>query len=206
MSGQVFRDHTNSTLRLVLTAMLAALTVAMQLLSNVLSFGVIQITLSLVPVVVGAILLGPLVGAILGTVLGAVNFISSFFNPVLLFLFHSSPVLYILTCFGKTALAGFVSGWLYRVFLRTKRFLGVCLASLAAPVVNTGVFFLMMILFFRRAIAESCQLEADANVVLFVLTAFIGFNFFLEFGINAILCPVIDRIVRSRRPTTPSSL
>lgn len=78
------------------------------------------------------------------------------------------------------------------------------LAALSAPVVNTGIFFVMMALFFRDAIRESCGLEGG-NVVAFIITGFIGINFLIEFALNTVLCPAIARIlaaVRTHRPTS----
>ena len=195
----VFSTH-DKTVRMVEFAVLTALTVILQLLCAVLTFGQISITLSLVPVVIGAALFGPGGGAILGFILGAVNFISSFFNPVLLFLFQASPVAYIITCFGKTVLAGAVAGLLYRVFREKHRYIGVTLAALSAPIVNTGVFFLMMIAFFQKALVELFSLEAG-SVAAFVITAFIGVNFLVEFGLNVVLCPAIARIIDVVRHT-----
>ena len=192
------------TLKMVQFAVLVALTVVLQLLCSVMTIGPVTITLSLVPVVIGAALFGASGGAILGFVLGLVNFIASFSNGVLLFLFQSSPVLYILTCFGKTVAAGAVAGLLYKVLRERHPYIGVTLAALSAPVVNTGIFFVMMALFFRDAIRESCGLEGG-NVVAFIITGFIGINFLIEFALNTVLCPAIARIlatVRTHRPTS----
>lgn len=182
------------TLKTVQFALLVALTVVLQLLCSVMTIGPVTITLSLVPVVIGAALFGASGGAFLGFVLGLVNFIASFSNPVLLFLFESSPVLYILTCFGKTIAAGAVAGLLHRILRERHPYVGVTLAALSAPVVNTGIFFVMMALFFREAIRESCGL-GTGNVVAFIVTGFIGVNFLIEFALNAVLCPAIARII-----------
>lgn len=193
-------DH---ILRMVQFALLVALTVVLQLLCSVLTFGPVTITLSLVPVVIGAALFGASGGATLGFMLGLVNFITSFSNPVLLFLFQSSPILYILTCFGKTIVAGLVAGLLYDAFKERHPYVGVTLAALSAPLVNTGIFFVMMALFFRDAIVDVCGLTGG-NVVAFIITSFIGINFLIEFALNIVLCPAIARIiavVRTMRPT-----
>lgn len=182
------------TLKMMQFSVLIALTVVLQLLCSVMTIGTVTITLSLVPVVIGAALFGASGGALLGFVLGLVNFIASFSNPVLLFLFQSSPVLYILTCFGKTVAAGAVAGLLYKVLRERHPYVGVTVAALSAPVVNTGIFFVMMALFFRDAIRASCGLEGG-NVVAFIITGFIGINFLIEFALNAVLCPAIARII-----------
>ena len=58
-------------------AVLAALVVVLQLLSSVIKIGTVSITLTLIPIVVGAAFYGPGAGAILGTVFGLVVYINS---------------------------------------------------------------------------------------------------------------------------------
>ena len=194
-----------STYRLTVLAILTALTIVLQLMSGMLTIGEVSITLSLVPIVIGAILLGPLAGTFLGAVLGAVNFIASFSNPFLLLLFQSSPVIYILLCFGKTMAAGAVSGWIPRLFRKKDSFVGVCLSSLAAPVVNTGIFFAAMLIFFRAPMIAFFGDMASANVIAFVALTLIGINFIVEFAINAILCPAIHLIITVARKSRSKS-
>ncbi len=192
---------TNEKLKTMIEmAILTALVVVLQLLSAVMKIGPVSITLSLVPLVIGAALHGPLSGTYLGFVLGLVNFITTFSNPVLVILFDSSRILYIVVCFGKTMLAGAAAGGLYTIFKKKHSFLGSCLAALAAPLVNTGVFFVFMAAFFRDAIVAACGDLVGGNVVAFIITGFIGVNFFVEFGLNAILCPAFDRIIRAVSP------
>lgn len=188
-----------TTAFMVELALLTALVVVLQLLSNVMSFGPVAFSLSLIPVVIGALMLGPWAGAFLGAVLGLVNFIASFYNPFLLMLFHSAPVVYILVCFGKTILAGLVAGLIYRALCRRHEFLGVCLASLSAPVVNTGVFLVMMALFFRGAMVDFFGAETVGNIWTFIMVSIITFNFFIEFGVNAVLCVAVERIIHAVR-------
>jgi len=185
--------------KMVELALLTALVVVLQLLSNVMQFGPVAFSLALVPVVIGALMLGPLAGAFLGGVLGLVNFISSFYNAFLLMLFHSAPVAYILVCFGKTILAGLVAGLIYKALCRKREFLGVCLASLSAPVVNTGIFLVMMVAFFRGALITAFGAENVGNIWTFVMVGIITFNFFIEFGINAALCVAVERIIHAVR-------
>lgn len=189
-------------LRMIQFALLIALTLILQLLCSVLNIGPVTITLSLVPVVIGAALFGASGGAILGLVLGLVNFVASFSNPVLLFLFQASPILYILTCFGKTIMAGLAAGLLYGAFKERHPYLGVALAALFAPVINSGIFFVMMALFFRDAIVEACGLTGG-DVVAFIITGFIGVNFLIEFALNVVLCPAIARIIAVVRSLYP---
>ena len=198
----------NTTYTLVALAMLSALVVVLQLFSNLVTFGPVSFTLALVPIVIGALVFGPAAGALLGGVLGIVNLIATFKNPFLMVLFSASPFMYILVCVGKTVLAGLAAGFLYRLLAKKEKFefVAVCAASLATPVVNTGVFLLMMALFFRNALTDAAvqvgMVENAAqigSIWTFVMVSIITWNFFIEFGVNAVLSVAIDRIVRAVR-------
>ncbi len=194
-------NRTEKTKKLVELSVVAALIVVVQVICSTLNFfGIVEFTLALVPLVIGAAKHGPLAGTFLGFLLGLVNFINTFFNPSLLILFQSSPVLYILVCFGKTMAAGAVSGWIYRLLEKKNSFIGSCLAALAAPIVNTGIFFVFMALFFQDAIILASNNAAAGNVIYFIIVYVITWNFFIEFGVNAVFCPVIDRILRAVKP------
>ena len=58
--------------RMVVTAILAAIVAVLQLVAGSIRVGPFTLTLSLVPIIIGAILYGPWTGALLGAVFGAV--------------------------------------------------------------------------------------------------------------------------------------
>ncbi len=193
-------NSTQKTMRLVQFALLTALTVILQLLCSFMTIPVLNvtITLSLVPIVIGAALFGPWAGLFLGFVLGLVNFIPCITAPgLMLILFQTSPFWFIVVCFGKTMAAGAVAGLIYRYVPRKS--IGICLAALAAPVVNTGIFVVMMLLCFSGDIINFFGSETVGNIFTFLITAFVGINFLVEFALNAILCPAIARIIRAVR-------
>ena len=70
------RENANrlNVTKMVELAVLTALVVVFQLLSNFMQFGPVAFSLALVPVVIGALMLGPLAGAYLGAVLLAFGF------------------------------------------------------------------------------------------------------------------------------------
>lgn len=188
--------------RLVELAMLIALIFVMQYLGTLVStpFRAIGIEFSfvLIPIVVGAFVLGPLEGAVLGFVFGAMTVVLTVIAPgtMTYILFTESPVLYVLVAMIKAIAAGLGSGLIYKgldklmkgkaVYLRT------VLASATAPVINTGIFLIGMVCFFSKVIAE--KWAGGENIFLF-LVGLIWINFVIEFGINVILSPAIVRIV-----------
>lgn len=161
------------------TALFTALVVVLQLLSNYISFGPVNITLSLTPIVLGALLYGPIVGGFLGLVNGAIVLTA----PSTLGTFMPyNPVATVFICLLKTTIAGVVTGFIPMIFKKGKlRIFGVILASLLVPIINTGLFALGSVIFF---------MDIFGSVEYLFLTA-IGINFLIEFGINALLSPTI---------------
>ena len=66
----------SKTVKIVGTGLLMAIVVVLQALVSGIRFGTFSITLTLVPIIIGAALFGPLAGALLGTVFGVVVLIT----------------------------------------------------------------------------------------------------------------------------------
>lgn len=182
--------------RMTMLAILAAIVIVLQVAVSI-PLGPFTITLTLVPIIIGAILDGPAGGAFLGAVFGAVVSIqvitgaAGAFSTMML---EYQPVATILVCLLKGTLAGLVSGLFFRLFSRIHYYSGVLLAAIIAPIVNTGIFSVAALTIFRGLIAGA--LGTDQNLLGVFLTTFIGLNFVVEFAINVALTPVIIRIVR----------
>jgi len=100
-----------STKKLVMYAVLTAITFVLQYISMSIRTGTFSITLSLVPIVIGAALLGWKGGTWLGFVFGVAVLISGDAGP---FLALSIPGT-IITVLAKGALSGFVAGLIFKV-------------------------------------------------------------------------------------------
>ena len=181
---------------------LTAITIVLQMLGQFIKFGTFSISLVLVPIVVGAALYGPIAGAWLGFVFSMVVL----FQPdTQLFLGISVPGT-VLTVIMKGTLAGFISGIVYVAF-RKIRFggdkvsvsLGVILAAIVCPVVNTGIFLLGCVLFFLPKIREMSLEAGIENVGTFMIVVLVGANFLFELLFNLVLSPAIEMIVRIGR-------
>ena len=180
---------------MVSLALLAALVIVLQTVASNIKVGPIPITLTLVPIVIGAVLYGPGAGALLGATFGLVTAVAGLtgYDAGTHALIQASPVWTILTCFVKATAAGWVAGLVYRA-LRKKQTLGCVLAAMSAPVVNTGIFLLAMTTVLRSS------LEAWAggtDMVYYVFVVLTGVNFLVEFGVNAVLSAAIARIVKA---------
>ena len=183
-------------LRMVQLAMLIALIFVMQYIGTLASTPLravgIEFSFVLIPIVVGAFLLGPVEGAILGLVFGIMTVVLTVTAPgtMTFILFEDSPVLYCLVAISKAVAAGLCSGLIYKgldkLFKGKYVYLRTVIASATAPIINTGIFLLGMVCFFSNTISE--KWAGGQNVFVF-LVLLIWLNFVIEFGINIILFP-----------------
>ena len=169
--------------------LLTAIVVVLQLVSMALRFGMFSITLTLVPIVVGAALYNWKAGAWLGLVFGAAVLIT---GDAAAFL-QINAIGTIITVLVKGAMAGLVAGLVYHLVSKKNQIAGVIAAAIAAPLVNTGIFLLGSAVFFLDAIT---MWAGDTNVFVYMLVGLVGFNFFIELGINILLNPTILQIIR----------
>ena len=156
-----------------------------------------KISLVLIPIALGAMLLGPVAGAILGFIYGMTVFISlgvMHMDPFTGFLFDQTPVMAALICTVKTTAAGLVAGWVYRALSKKNILLAVFVAAALVPTVNTGIFVLGCFLIYST-ISEFAA-GAGYSAVYFILIVCAGINYLLELAINLIFSPALERLVR----------
>lgn len=171
--------------------LLTAIVVVLQALAVGIRFGVFNITLVLVPIIVGAALYGKAAGAWLGFVFGLVVL----FTDAGAFLAVSVPGT-IVTCILKGTLAGLAAGAVYRLVSRKNSVAAAITAGIVSPIVNTGVFILGCAVFFMDTISEWAAGAGFENAWAYMLTAFVGVNFLVEMAINLVLSSAIVLIVR----------
>ena len=190
-------NNSNSQLtkKLVITAMLTALVVILQFVSMNLRFSMFSITLTLVPIVLGAALCGVASGAWLGFVFGVVVLLT---GDAAAFLAVNIPGT-IITVLVKGAVCGLFSGLIYKALSRFNTYLAVAAAAVAAPIANTGVFLIGCLLFFMPTITEwAAGLGFGDNVGKYMIVGLVGINFLIELAINVVLSPVILRLINIR--------
>ncbi len=186
-------DNKAKVRKLTLASMLTAIVVVLALLGTAVRIGAFTINLSLVPIVIGAAMLGPWYGAWFGLVNAVVILISG--DALLFWIFE--PVGTVITVLFKGILSGLASGFVYYLVSKKNKYAAVVLAAIVCPVVNTGVFLLGCRIFFWKhlpAIANMLNVKLKTNLN-FVLSVLIGLNFPIELAINIILAPVIARIL-----------
>ena len=180
-------NSNGKTRRLAGLALFTAIVVVLQLLGSFIKVGPFAVSLVLIPIVVGAAVYGVSAGAWLGFVFGVVVTIAVVTGADQggYIMFSARPVMTVLVCLIKGTAAGYVAGLLYRA-------IGKKHPLAAAPVVNTGLFVLAMVLFYQP------QLQAWAGgtaVATYVVTGLVGVNFLLELGVNLVLSPTITRLI-----------
>lgn len=177
-------------------AVLLALVIVLQVFASAVPIGATRISLTLIPIVLGAVLLGPLAGAFLGAAFGVVVIVVALTggDPFTFTLFGDLPVLTVALCLIKGAAAGFVAGLLYKAIRKKNEYAAVLTASLAAPVVNTGLFILGALL---MSDTLNANFVADGTTVMyFLVIGCAGINFIIEFIVNAVASPAIYTVER----------
>lgn len=170
--------------------LLTAIVVVLQALAVGIRFGVFNITLVLVPIIVGVALYGYWAGAWLGLVFGIVVLITD----AGAFLAINVPGT-IVTCILKGVCAGLLAGLAYKALEGKNSLVAVIVAGVVAPIANTGIFLLGCRLFFYETIKEWAAAAGASSAGVFMITSFVGINFLVELAINLVLSTVIVRII-----------
>ena len=191
------RTQKQRVLYLVQMALLTAVIMALHFSGVAIpAFGT-KISLVLIPIAMGAMLLGPAAGAILGFVYGVTVFVSlgvlhmDHFTAIL---FDNNPVMTFLICTVKTTAAGLVAGYVYRALYKKNALLAVFVAAALVPTINTGVFVLGCFIIYNT-ISQVAAGNGYAPVY-FILIVCAGVNYALELAINLIFSPALERITR----------
>ncbi len=144
-----------NTRYLVELALFVAIILVMKLtgLSSI-PVGPLNMTLTMVPIAIGAMLLGPLAGGVLGMIYGFTSLYDAVSGGSVMtgIFFQISPLNTIVLCVVMRVLVGVGTGWLFRLLHRLDRTKTACyfLGGLAAPLLNTLLFMGYIVLVFYR--------------------------------------------------------
>ena len=175
--------------RMVGIAMLAAIVAVLQTVATFFPLKP-NISLTLIPIVIGAAVYGKKCGALLGLVFGIVTLL----DPTAAGFMALNPVATVVMLLLKGTAAGWVSGLVFELLSKNGKniyFAGVS-AAVICPIVNTAIFCLGMLTVFNDTLN---QMANGANLVYFMIFGLIGVNFLIELGLNLILSPAIIRII-----------
>lgn len=163
------------------------------------TFG-LDISLMMVPVAIGAMLMGPKAGAWLGLIFGATSFYqavtgSSAFSTML---FNINPIYAFLLCIPTRVLMGFLTGVIFKAVQKVDKKKTVCyfVGGFFAAFLNT-LFFMGVLLIcywnteFIQGINETL---GGLNPLMFVV-AFVGVNGALEMPSSCIVGGIVSKAV-----------
>ena len=175
--------------------LLTAIVIVLQFVSMALRFGNFSITLTLIPIVVGAALYGIKTGAWLGFVFGAAVLLT---GDAASFLTVNVPGT-IATVLVKGTMAGLCAAVVYRLIAKKNEIIAVLVSSVVAPVVNTGIFLLGCRIFFYDTVKAWGEGFGFENAFVYMIVGLVGINFLIELGTNLVLNPAILRIIKIGR-------
>ncbi len=180
------KQNTKRILRLTQLSVLVALLLIFGFTSiGYIKIGVIEITLNIIPVAIGAIVLGPSAGAICGTVFGLTSFwqAMSGMSPFGAMLVNVSPVLTLILCLVPRVLEGLLTGLIFKELSKTCKGNSVpcAVSGLCCPLLNTLLFVGGFILLFGQTdvFASLYGQSAASNIVAF-FAWFVGLNGVIE--------------------------
>jgi uncharacterized membrane protein len=176
------------TYKLTFLAILTAIVFILQFFVKI-PLGQFTISVSLSVIVLGAAVYGYFGGGFLGAVSGFAILLNG--DAALFYGFNF--ILTVLLVLLKGIASGLAAAFAYKLLKRINTYVAVIVAAILAPIVNTGIFFLGSVLFFFPDIQT---MAGDQNVIIFVLIAFIGLNFFIELLLNVLLAPIIVRLLK----------
>ena len=186
-----------NTRKLVLLAILTAIVIVLQVVAIVTRplFPMFSITLVLVPIVIGAALIGIYAGAWLGLVFGFAVLISGDAAPFLAI----DPVGTITVVLLKGLLAGLTAGIVYKLIEKRNRTAAAISAAVICPIVNSGIFIIGSYIFFLPTLTEWGASIGYTNVTAYIFLVLVGLNLIVELAINLALSPAIVRLIQYRR-------
>ena len=171
--------------------------IVLQLLSYFIKIGTFNLSLVLIPIILSACLYGYKVGAFMGFIFGVVVYICCIFglDGGGFILFSANPLLCGIICIVKGTAAGLLAGLINKPLAqKDKGYLGVLLASITAPVVNTGLFLLGLVFFFKETLYSWA---AGTDIVYYMIFGLTGINFIIELLVNIVLSSAVYRVIKA---------
>ncbi len=195
------RRSSLSIQRMVLAAILTALIVVLSFTPlGYLKIGTVEITFIMIPVAIGAIVLGPWWGLFLGGVFGVTSFLQCFGYSVFgTALMGVNPFFTLLLCIIPRLLVGFLTGLIYKAIgkIDKKKFVAVSVSSVSAAVINTLFFTLLFVLFFRGADVSGSPLAMNFSqkTILDLILLIITTNSLIEIIACGIIGGAISKVI-----------
>ena len=159
---------------------------------NMIHIGPLAMTFTMVPIAIGAMLLGPIEGAILGFVFGITSLYDAISGASGMtgFFFQVSPVHTVILCVVIRTLVGFLTGLIFKALKAVDRKKIWCyyVGGLLAPLLNTVGFMGYIVLFFYKTefVQNLVNNLGAANPLMFVILL-VGFQGLVEWITGCVL-------------------
>ena len=184
--------------KMILAAIFIALIILLAFtpMLGYIKIGALSITTVIIPVVIGAVVLGPAYGALLGFIFGMTSFLQCFMGDAFgAALVGISPFRTFLTCIIPRVLVGIVPGLLFRLIMKrptNSRSVAVFVSAIAGALTNT-VFFLgfLGLLFGKTEPIRNLFSVFGVNSLVALLIAMAGVNAIAEAVATAIIAPPV---------------
>ncbi len=175
-------------------AILLALVIVLQVFGATINIGPVQLNFTLLPIALGAILLGPWAGALLGFACGVVVAVQVIMGlvPFYVLIWTDAPVQALLTCVVKTTVAGWLAGFIFKIIAKKNLYVAVFVAAAIVPIVNTGLFIVGCLTMWTTI----QQIAGGTNILGFILVSLVTFNFFAELAVNLLCAPALFRVIK----------
>lgn len=160
-----------------------AIIIVLQIISTYINFGGFPITLTLIPIIVAGAVYGPIFGLIMGLVFGTMVSIMVIIgaDPSGTIMMSAHPIITIVTCLLKGALAGLFGAISYK-YINNKK-IGIIVSAIITPIINTFILYISLILFFDSSFAA-------------MVAAFMSINFIIELILNVVIAPGLLGVIK----------
>lgn len=174
---------------------LLALVIVLQAVGGSINIGAVALNFTLIPIVLGAIILGPWAGAFLGLACGVVVLIQVIIAPsgFYFIIWSNSPIVTTMICLVKTTAAGLAAGFLFQWLEKINRYVAIFVAAAIVPIVNTGLFILGCLCMWNTI----GSMANGTNVFIFIIVSLVTFNFFAEFAVNLLVAPALHTVYKA---------
>lgn len=188
------QTHKDKTYKLVLASVITALIIIMAFTPlGYPKIGPFSITLLMIPVAIGAILLGPAYGAFFGFLFGLTSFLQCVFafDPVGALCLGINPFLTVVFCIPTRMLAGYCTGIVFKLMYKRFKITSYVVASACSAFFNTLFFVPTFVLCFGFN-AEVLGLMQASNA-FGIITALITVNALVELAVCLIVGAAISK-------------
>lgn len=165
--------------------------------------GPLYMTFTMVPIAIGAIIMGPLAGGVLGMIYGFTSYYDAATGaPTTGLFFQLNPLSTFVLCVVIRTLVGVLTGWLFRALRKVDSTKTICyfVCSLAAPVLNTILFMGYIAFFFYEAFLSTDKVQDIVSTIgmsspLLIMIFYVGLQGLVEAAIGTVVGGTVSKTV-----------